>query len=392
MNILPVILVLSALLPATAMAEQNNFVFGGDAYSAGQNTTIAEPVERDAFMAGNDVTLVVPVGGDAHMAGYTVNANAAIGGDLYAAGFTVNVLGSVAGDITAMGNTVLVNATEAVPGNVRLAGASLVVESDIEGALLVTGRVLTLNAPIAGDVTFYGESITFGPNARVDGNLSIQAASEIVVPASVAPAERVSVQVGRPDDTGEAGRTALNIAWGFFWFAIWAIVIWWLVLFVVGALFIIAAPRLAADLASLAAVRPFRRLGLGVLAFAATLGLVPVTALTLIGLVLLPAVLIYVVLACSLAYLAGVYGLGHRLWTLARPVTSNAQRVLVLGVSLIVSGLLIMVPFLGWAIALLLLVFGFGVVSARIVAGWGGADRLRLAADRENATAAPPPV
>lgn len=329
-------------------------------------------------MAGYDVTLGAAVTGSAHMAGYSVNANAPIGGDLYAAGYAVTVVGTVAGDITAMGNTVLIKTADPIPGNARLAGASLVVDSAISGSLLATANVLTLNAPIAGDFSFYGESLNFGPNARVDGKLSIQAPKEIPVPATVAPAERIAFQqITTPDYAGEAGKTAESIVKGL-WFAVWATVVWWLLLFVVGAAFIAASPRLVGDLSSISAVHPFRRLGLGVLTFAATIGLVLVTILTLIGIILLPIVLIYIVVACSLAYLAGVYLVGHRIWSAIAPVTTNAQRLLVLAVSLVIGGLLTMVPFLGWPVTLLLLAFGFGVVAARVIANWGKADDLRL--------------
>jgi hypothetical protein len=385
-------LALAALLSTPSMADQVNLAFGGDTYSAGQTTTINEPVARDAFAAGYNVTLGAPVTGSAHMAGYTVNANASVGGDLYAAGFSVTIMGAMARDVTAMGNNVTLNAAAALPGNARLAGATLIVESPIDGSLLATANTLTLNAPIKGDFSFYGESLNFGPNARVDGKLSIQAPKEIPVPATVASADRVTFQqITTPDYAGEAGKTAESIVKGF-WFTVWATVLWWLVLFVVGAAFIAVSPRLVSDLSSISAVRPFRRLGLGILTFAATIGLVLVTILTLVGIILLPIVLIYIVVACSLAYLAGVYLVGQRIWSAITPVTSNVQRIIVLAVSLVIGGLLTMVPFLGWPITLLFLAFGFGVVAARAIASWGKADDLRLSTlqPSPNATVAAP--
>jgi hypothetical protein len=321
------------------------------------------------------------------MAGYNVNANASVGGDLYAAGFAVNVTGAMAADVTAMGNSVVLNSSAAVPGNARLAGASLVVDSSIEGSLLASAATLTLNAPISGDLSFYGESISFGPNARVDGKISIQAPKEIAVPSSVAPADRVTFQqITTPDYAGEAGKTAENIIRGF-WFAVWATVLWWLLLFVVGAAFIAIAPRLVGDLSLLSTKRPFRRLGLGTMSFAATLGLVIVAVLTVFGLVVLPIVLIYVFVACSLAYLAGVYLVGARIWSAISPVQTNLHRIIVLAVSLVLGGLLTMVPFVGWAITLALLAFGFGVIAARVIASWSKGEVIQL--DAPAPTSAP---
>lgn len=379
MKVLPVTLVLLALMSSATSADQVGLVFGGDSYAAGQNISITQPVARDAFMAGYDVTLAAAVSGSAHLAGYHVTANAAVGGDLYVAGFTVSMLAPVARDVTAIGNSVLVKTPGPIPGNARLAGASLVVDSSISGSVLATAQTLTLNAPIAGDLSFYGESLNFGPNARVDGKLSIQAPNAISVPPSVASPERVTFQqITTPDYAGEAGKTAGSIVKGF-WFAVWAAALWWLLLFVVGAAFIATSPRLVSELSSLAEVRPFRRLGLGVLAFAATIGLVLVVILTLIGVILLPLVLLYIFVACSLAYLAGVYLVGQRIWSAITPVSTNPRRIVVLAVSLVIAGLLTMVPLLGWPITLLLLVFGFGVFASRVITRWGKSDSSRLA-------------
>ncbi len=370
MKLLHVMIVLGSLMPGGAMADQVNLAFGGDAYAAGQTATLSQPVARDAFAAGFTVTLGAPVSGSAHLAGYTVSAAADVGGDLYAAGFAVTVTGAIGGDLTAMGNSVTLGGTAPIAGNARLAGANLVVDTPIDGALLATAGALTLNAPVSGDFSFYGEALSFGPNARVDGTVAIHAPTAPAVPASVAPAERVTFeQIATPDYAGETGRTVESVLRGF-WFTAWATVLWWLLLFVVGAVFIAAAPRLVGELTTLSASHPFRRLGLGVLAFAATLGLVPATALTVVGIVLLPVVLLYVAVACSLAYLAGAYFVGMRIWSAVAPVRSTAQRLVVLALSLVVAGLLILVPFLGWGVTLVLRAFGFGVTAARIVGGW----------------------
>lgn len=381
MKLFSALIALTAFLPSAVLADQVNLAFGGDSYAAGQTTTINEPVARDAFAAGYTVTLGAPVDGSAHLAGYNVNASAAVGGDLYAAGFAVTVTGAVAGNITATGNSVILNGTTPVTGNGRLAGSNVVVDTSIGGSLLATAAAMSLNAPVTGDFSFYGETLTFGPNARVDGKVSIHAPKEIAVPTSVATADRVTFQqITTPDYSGEMGRTADNIVRGV-WFAVWATIIWWLLLFVVGAIFIAATPKLVSDLTALSAQRPFRRLGIGMLSFSSTIGLVLVAVLTVIGIFLLPFVAIYVFAACSLAYLAGVYLVGVRIWSAFAPASTNLQRMIALALSLIVGGLVTMVPFIGWLATLLFLAFGFGVISVRVIAGWNrGDDAMSVAA------------
>lgn len=367
------------LAPAASQADQVSLVFGGDSFAAGQITAISAPVAHDAFLAGYDVALTGAVTGDAHMAGYNVSSNADVSGDLYAAGYSVTVANPVRGDITAMGNIVALRSSASIPGNIRVAGGTVVIDSPVGGSVLATAGTMTINSTVAGDVSFYGERLSFGPNARIDGKVWIQAPKEIAVPPGVASPDRVTFQLLQsPDYATEAGKTAENLIRGF-WFAVWATLLWWLLLFVVGAAFITLAPKLVQKLQVLSSTRPFRRLGLGTLAFAATVGLVPVFAFTLIGILLEPFVLIFVIAACSAAYLAGVYLIGLRIISAITPVESNGRRIGVLAASLVAGGLLTMVPFLGWFITLLLLAFGFGVIAALTMARWSAGDAERLA-------------
>jgi cytoskeletal protein CcmA (bactofilin family) len=373
------LLILGVLIgvPA-AQADEASLTFGGDQFAAGQVTSIGTPVQHDAFAVGNDVTLSAPVSGDAHLAGYDVDVNADVSGDIYAAGFSVNITGAVGGDLTAAGNTVIVRSTTAVTGNVRLAGATLVVGAPVGGSALVTGQSVTLDVPVSGDFRFYGETLTFGPGARVDGVLEIRAPKEIAVPASVASADRVRFELlDSPDYVSEAGKTAGNVV-GRFWPVFWTIAAWWLLLFLVGAGLIALVPRAVSALQVASEKRPFRNLGLGMLAFAAILGLVPVVAMTIIGILLLPFVLIFAVIACSLAYLAGAFLIGLRIASAFVTVDTNLKRLGVLAIALIAAALVGMIPVVGWLVTLGVLIFGFGSAAIVTMVRWSARDADRL--------------
>lgn len=364
--------------PVAGSADEAKLTFGGDQYNAGQTTAIGEPVARDAFMAGYNVTLQAPVRGDAHIAGYSVSSDAPVTGDLYAAGFIVNVNKAVGADTTAFGNTVAIRADAAVAGNVRLAGQSVVVAGPITGSALVAAQTLSLDAAIGGDFEFIGETLTFGPNAKVAGNLIIQAPKEIPVPASVAPADRVTfTQLVNPDYVSETRKTAENVVKGF-WPAFWAAAIWLLLLLLIGAAFIAFLPKLVAGMEAVSQRRPFRTVGLGILAFASTVGLLIVAVLTLVGILVVPFVLIYVFIACSLAYIAGVYLIGMRLGTAFLKIETNVKRLVLLAVSLIGAMLVGMIPVVGWLITLLILAFGFGAFSLATIGRWNAGEAARL--------------
>lgn len=380
------LLVFGVLLGVPAVqADDAALTFGGDQFAAGQVTSISAPVQHDAFAVGNDVTLSGPVAGDAHLAGYDVDVNADVSGDIYAAGFSVNVTGGVGGDITAAGNTVTVQSATAVTGNVRLAGATVVLGAPVGGSALVTAQSLTLNVPVSGDFSFYGETLTFGPDARVDGALEIRAPREIAVPASVASADRVRFELlDSPDYVSEAGKTAGNVV-GRFWPVFWTIAAWWLLLFLAGAGLIALLPRAVSALQVASERRPFRNLGLGILAFAAVLGLVPVVAMTIIGILLLPFVLIFALIACSLAYLAGAFLIGLRIASAFVTIDTNLKRLGVLAIALIAAALVGMVPFVGWLITLAIVIFGFGTATIVTMVRWSARDASRLSGTEPSA-------
>jgi hypothetical protein len=366
-----------ALLPAAAAADQQNLQFGGDSYAAGDAVTLTQPSPHGAFLAGRDVTLSAPVGANAHLAGMNVRSTTDIGGSLYAAGFSVTIGGTVKGDVTAAGNSIALTTTAPLPGNARLMGQNITIDSEVDGALLVLGQSATLNQAVKGDLSFYGQSLTFGPAARVDGKVLIHAPKSIQVPTTVATADRVAfTQTASGQAPADVARNAASALAGF---GLWAAAVWWLLLFLVGLAFIAFGPGLVGRYEALSGLRPLRRIGLGILAFAALIGLIPVLALTLIGLLLVPVVLLIAVIGWALAYLAGAYLVGYHLTSRVAAVDSRPRRIGVLAISLVLAGLLAMIPFLGWLISLVFVVFGFGVIAALIMTRWSDADRMRIA-------------
>ena len=382
---LPFPLILAAIVlwvPSMASAQDEaRLSFGGDQYVSGQTVGLQAPVEGDVFMAGGDISLGAPVAGDAHMAGFDVNADTPVSEDLYAFGFSVDITGGVGRNVTAAANNVTLRSAAPVGGNARLAGESVTIAAPVTGSVLVSARTLTLDAPVTGDLNFFGESITFAPGALVGGTLSIQAPKEIAVPASVASADRVKfTQFAAPDYMSEAGKTATETVAKRLWPAVWVAVSGWLVLLLIGAALIALMPKGMARMQVVSETRPFRKLGLGILAFASLLGLVPVFALTLIGILALPVVFIVVGIGCLLGYLAGVYFLGLRICNAFVRIDTNLKRVAVLAVALLAAGAVGMIPFLGWLFTLVLLVFGLGVIAAVLMVRWSSGDGSRLQA------------
>lgn len=350
-----------AMALGSAEAQEATFSLGGDSYAAGQSSSIGTAVPHDAFVAGFDTNLGGSVGGDAHLAGFNVNADQPVQGDLYAAGFSVTVNRPVGGDVTAVGSNVSIHPGATIAGNARLSGASVTLSAPVTGSALVSAETLNLETTVQGDFEFFGNKIIFGPAAKLGGLVRIHAPAAIDVPASVAAADKVSFEVLETTDyAGQAGKTAEHVVRGV-WPAVWAVAIWWLALIVIGALVIALLPRATAALEDRANTRPMRTLGLGLLGFAAALGMVPVAAITILGIILLPFVAVAAFVACVLAYLAGVYLLAVRAGRAFTQIDTTLKRLIALVIGVVLAGLIGMLPFLGWLISLLLLIFGFGI-------------------------------
>lgn len=357
----------AVLLVTPAGAQESQFSYGGDQYAAGQSARISAPVANDAFLAGYDVGLAAPVTGDAHLGGFNVTVTATVTGNLYAAGYSISLSNPVERDVTAFGNVLTLGAAATVGGNLRAAGATVSIGAPVAGSVLVAGQTVTLDAAIAGDFTFTGETLAFGPNARVAGRVVLQAPKPIDVPTGVAPADRVSYSVlTTPDYAAETARTAAHSVQGF-GPSLWGAVTWGLLLVIIGAGAIALLPRPVAALETASGRGVWRLLGLGLLGFATTLGLVPALAFTLIGLLLLPFALVFAALASGLAYMGGAYLVGRRLAAGFMPTDSNPRRLLILVGSIIVAALLGSIPMLGWLIGMLLLLYGFGAATSALL-------------------------
>lgn len=367
------LLLLAVVLPILpAWGDDTKFTLGGDAYAAGQSSALDTPVAHDAFIAGFDARLGNRVGGDAHIAGFNVKVDQPVGGDLYAAGFSIDINQPVGGDVTAFGNSVTVDPEATIAGNARLSGARVTLSVPVSGAAMVSAETLTINAPISGDFEFFGNRIELGPDARMDGLVRLHAPNPIDLPPDVADPARVSYQkLETADYAGQAGSTASRVLTGV-WPIVWAAGLWWLSLVVLGALIIALMPQATAGFERRASTQPLRTLGLGIIGFSATAGLLPVAALTIVGIVLIPVIGILALVLCVCAYLVGVYLVALRASRSFLTIDTAFKRVIVLVVGIVMAGLIGILPFLGWLISLALVAYGFGIFVRSFI------DRLTM--------------
>jgi hypothetical protein len=358
---------LGLLLIAPALAEDATGDIGGDHYSAGQSATASAPVKGDAFLAGYDTAITAPITGNAHAAGFNVGIRAAVDGDLYGAGYAVTVDAPIRGSATLFGNSITLGATGQIGRNARLYGASVHVDGPILGSALIGAETLTLNGPVTGDLVFTGRTISFGANARVSGRLTLETASAVAVPESVASADRVSATLLPPEArSGEHPATSppqaapLGLAHA---------LPWWVATWVIGAITLALMPKLRPALEAQAAHGAWRKLGWGLAGFAATIGAIPLLAITIVGLLLLPFALVLAALLLIIAHALGAYLIAFRLLTGWRAPDNLVRRLAVLALGVLTVGVVGLLPVIGWIVGLVVTAYGLGaLIIARLPA------------------------
>ena len=356
-------------LASVADAQDFSVSHGGDSFAAG--TTVARSYETagDVFAAGEVVTTAGDVAGDVHVAGMDVNVSTATGADLYAMGASVTIGGEVAEDATAMGYSVRLGPDARVGRNARFLGRSVIVDGAVNGALSAAGADVTLNAVVAGDVLIMADRVSFGPDARIDGVLTYYAENAVGIPARVIPAERVKFERldGRPIWHGmsETWRDMDRPVLPSFVTLLSAFAVTLAFFILIGSVFLTFTPKSVASMRRVIAERPGHIFLLGVIGLSMLFGLVPITALTVVGLPFLPFALLLIILAWTLGYVLAAYAVAMRaLALLGGPADPPMPvRLVVLAVAVCIVTLLNFIPVVGWVVNYTLVLLGIGAMT-----------------------------
>lgn len=355
------------LLALPAVADTSSLIIAGDRYLAGASVSYAGPVVTDLFMAGSRLAVTSPVGGSAHLAGRRVMVDAAVAGDLFALGYSVTVGATVGGDASVMGYELMLGD---VTGNLRAAGSEVTVAA-VGGYALITGEDVALQGVIAGDAVLMAEDVTFGPEARVTGALTIYAKdpASITVPETVAPASRVRIAEAAQYDRKEwAGRMPKQVP---VWRIVGGFLVGVLISGLIAAMAIAIAPQAVQDWRTLAMTHPGRAIWSGFLVTSALAGSGFVLMLTLVGVFLLPVMIVLTLLAIFAGYALGAYVLGVGLWLgVGRPMPYGLPGKFALAcLGAFLAGLAWLVPVAGWIFVMGLTMLGIGTLAAFVLPG-----------------------
>ncbi len=374
-------------LAVPASAERSSFENGGDRFIAGAQINETLDATGDTFVAGRTLRLQGNVGGNLHVSGYDLRISTDTANDVYAAGATVEFRGRMGGDLTAAAFTLQTEASASTAGNARLFGNSVTLEGPVAGALMVTGRDVILNSEIKGDARILAQTLSFGPNAKVDGTLTYSTKDKMTVPERVAPAARVVFEpltTGRMrkewDNIGDLKPALPGFASVFFGFVVS------LLFFVaLGALMLTFMPKRLSRMRKSIAASPGQMFLLGVIGLSMLFGMVPITALTIVGLPFVPIALLGIVVAWILGYALGAYSVAMRIWVGMGGADDpgTLSRLLVFAGAIIVVALLNFIPFVGWVVNYTLVLLGIGAMTGALFQSLIGTTDVVLDVDMQ---------
>ncbi len=392
-QVLAALVLALAVWMAAPQAARADWSVVGDTVPAGQ------VIDNDVLAQGTDVVIDGTINGDLLAVGSTVTVNGSVSGSLVAVGRTVTVSGQVDGSVYTAARTLELGTSAYVVNNVHFVGLLLDsqagsrigrdlvaasirgrVSSEIGRALNVAILLLTFNGRVGGGVEAPGAGATLPSQVEPGGVLLFVGSSASNLLGLAAPA--LSALPLQQDEA--AGTTAGIPEWLVTRLGDLA------VLLLVGGLVIWLRPLLIQRPAERLRRKPLPAAGFGLLALTLTVSAVPV-AILLVVLLFVTGIWLGGVTLWELAFL--LWGIGYPTLILAfalfaltvlygsKVIVADMigtlilkrlspqileYRILPLLLGLVLYVILRSIPILGWAIDVIVTIFGLGAIWVAI--------------------------
>lgn len=341
-----------------------------DLYAVGGEVRIEGSVAGAANVAAGSAEISGDIDGDLIAAGGRINLAGGVGDDLRAAGGTVQVTGFVTDQATIAGGSVTVGPGSAIGGRTWIAGGEVEMAGQVGEDLHVAAGTAVVSGRVAGNAEIAAREIRIEPGAVIGGDLIWR--SEL--PPLIAEDAQILGEVraageDEPEPAADESESGFDGGWAA-----------GIALATAGFMLLWLAPQLANRAAVVFREAPVRTVLLG----AASIVLTPVAALllfvTVLGWILGLVVLAGYVFAVLLSGLVGILILALNLR--GRPGGTGAggrwRDGLVLLMVVVVLVLAQRVPVVGGLLWALVVLAGFGALTALVTGRARGAqDTMR---------------
>jgi cytoskeletal protein CcmA (bactofilin family) len=338
-------------------------------FAAGYRVQIGANVADDVFAVGREVTIEGARAHAVYTVGDTIVVKDSTLRDLFAGGHGIEIHGTIEDDAMVAvcpvcpwgSGHLLLGPTGRIGDEARLMAGTLEIKGTIGGDLTAFARRIVISGTVAGQADLRAKKIVIASGARLGGELVARSPKkpEIAADATIAgPVREIEAEVNIPDPEDLPRMAA--------WFALVAVVVLLLGVFLLGVLAQLTVPGPLSRGAAGLRTELWGSIARGL----AWLLLVPASgALLFASLIGIPAGVILMatfVVLLALASVTAAYAVG--LWVRNRRSAAAPEPGIGGRIGWTLLGILILlvawaVPFVGWIFALLALLGGLGAVT-----------------------------
>lgn len=331
----------------------------GNLYAAGANLTIEGKVTGDVICAGQSINISGDVAGDVICAGQSINISGNVGGSMRAAGNSINLSGKISRNVMAFGASILSAASSTVGWDMLAVGGFAQIAGNVGRDLYGSLGQATLSGQIGKNVNLYfgrqnknanHPALTVAGTAVINGDVKYTASQDAAIDAKAVIKGKVTHNL----PTMAAKKSGLaNLAW---W---WGRLISLFSALVIGLVLISFWREPVIKITDLMLNKVSPSLGWGILALLLTPIIAIILLITIIG---IPLSLILMALWLIALYLSKILvgilvgrSLLNNLWP-------KQKDSLILGmiIGVIIAYLIFALPFIGWIMSLLAILWGLG--------------------------------
>lgn len=156
-----------------------------ETWVSAQTVRMTGSASNDFFAAAQAMELLGLFHGDVWSIGDSIHAAGIFQRSTRLISRIAQIQGTHHGAVMAVGNTVKVDRQAVVYGDLFCLGENVIIEGSVDGNTRILAQRITLGGEISGDISIVARDIVVLPNTILNGNVTYQAAEELVLPASV---------------------------------------------------------------------------------------------------------------------------------------------------------------------------------------------------------------
>ena len=328
-------------VPASQVVNGDYFAFGG-------TVEISGTINGDLYASGGQVVIDGTVNGDVLVAGGRVRLSGTVSQDVRAAGGQVTISGGVGRNLTVAGGQLELAPSAVVRGGLVAAAGNVDLSAPVTGAVKVAAGTLMVANRVGGNVDAAVGTFRIASRADIQGDVNYWSGRE----ASLSEGARIGGKIVR---NVPPKRPRLFPAVFFTWLVF--VSVNFLSTLILGLLSLRFLPRFHQSVVTTLRERPWASLGIG---FFAAVVLPVVCSLLLATVVAIPIALILLTAFFIMLYWVRIYAIGRIGEAILGRLRPNSGRASAFVLGLFVYYLLAIIPFIGWLVVPLVMLFGLG--------------------------------